>query len=132
MLPQLPTISADQRKLLKVYAALGKQDRASLLAFAEFLAARGSDSEQAASDPEPAEPKAIPRPDDESVVAAIKRLSESYSMLDRALLLDETSELMTAHLVRGVAAVEVIDRLEELFDRHYQAHSGGQAAGKVS
>ncbi len=122
MLPQIPTIPADQRKLLKAYAALGEQDRASLLAFAEFLAAKGRDQATESSDAEPAEPKLIPRPEDETVVGAIKRLSESYFMLDRALLLDETSELMTAHLVKGVAAAEVIDQLEALFSRHYQEH----------
>lgn len=122
MLPQIPTIPADQRKLLKAYAALEEQDRASLLAFAEFLVARGRDQAAEPSDAEQGEPKLTPRPEDETVVGAIKRLSESYFMLDRALLLDETSELMTAHLVRGVAAHDVIDQLEALFSRHYQEY----------
>ncbi len=115
-------IPADQRKLLKVYAALEEQDRASLLAFAEFLAARKQDQAGEPSAEEPGEPKLIPRPEEETVVGAIKRLSESYFMLDRALLLDETSELMTAHLVKGVAADEVIDRLEAMFSRYYREH----------
>jgi hypothetical protein len=133
VLPQIPTIPADQRKLLKAYAALEEQDRASLLAFAEFLAARSGEQTEGSTDPEPSEPMPIPRPDEESVVGAIKRLSESYFMLDRAMLLDETSELMTAHLVRGEAANEVIDRLEALFERHYreyQEKSGGESGGE--
>lgn len=62
----------------------------------------------------------IPRPEEESVVAAIKRLSESYHMLERSALLTETSSLMTAHVMHGRTADEVIDDLEALFQRHYE------------
>ncbi len=118
MLPQLPNLPPAQRKLLRLFSSLQGAERESLLAFAEFLANReeGAGEEQA----ELAEPKAIQRPADESVVAAVKRLSESYFMLDRSLLLDETSSLMTAHMVNGRAAVEVIDELERLFQQKYQ------------
>jgi hypothetical protein len=93
------------------------------MAFAEFLAGRSE--ERGREDLEagtPAEPKSIPRPETESVVAAIKRLSETYPMLDRSLLLTDTSSLMTAHLMKGREAPDVIDELEELFARHYQEH----------
>jgi hypothetical protein len=123
--PRIPTLTAEQRRLLDLYATLGERDRQTLLAFAEFLAGRG-DEAVPAEEPatEPAEPKLIPRPEEESVVAAIRRLSESYHMLDRALLLNETSSLMTAHVVRGRAAVEVIDDLEDLFAKHYRIYLG--------
>jgi hypothetical protein len=121
--PQLPNLSAEQRRLLKIVAELGEQDRESLLAFAEFLAVRGRGEEQEQIETErPAEPKPIPRPETESVVAAIKRLSETYHMLDRSLLLTDTSSLMTAHVMKGREASDVIDELEELFARQYREH----------
>ena len=123
MFSQVPNLPAEQRRLLKLYGKLGEQDRESLLAFAEFLAVRGEGSGTSDSGSDtPAEPKAIPRPEKESVVAAIKRLSETYHMLDRSLLLNDTSSLMTAHVIKGREAAEVIDELEELFARHYQEH----------
>jgi superfamily I DNA/RNA helicase len=118
---QLPNLPAEQRRLLKLFARLGEQDRESLLAFAEFLAERGEEKGSEHSKPTfDAKPKSIPRPREESVVAAIKRLSETYHMLDRSLLLNDTSSLMTAHIIKGREAPDVIDELEELFARHYQ------------
>jgi hypothetical protein len=43
----------------------------------------------------------MPRPSQESVVAAIKRLSKTYEMLDRGPMLNETSALMSAHVLQG-------------------------------
>lgn len=124
MLPQFPNLSAEQRRLLRIVAELGEQDRESLLAFAEFLAAgRGREKEQEQIETgHPAEPKPMPRPETESVVAAIKRLSETYHMLDRSLLLTDTSSLMTAHVMKGREAPDVIDELEELFARQYREY----------
>ena len=65
------------------------------------------------------EPQVIPRPENESVVAAIKRLTATYPMLDKPQLLNETSALMTKHVMQGVGVVEVIDELEDLFLRFY-------------
>lgn len=65
-------------------------------------------------------PADIPRPESESVVAAIRRLSQTFPMLDKEALLHETSALMTAHLMQGRGAVEVIDELEIVFRRHYE------------
>ncbi len=119
MLPQIPNLPVEQRRLLQLFKGLAAEDRASLLAFAEFLGQRGV----AEDNPDlPAEPIPIPRPEEESVVSAIKRLSSSYHMLDRSELLTQTSSLMTAHLIHGRAAIEVIDELEELFANHYRKH----------
>ena len=41
-------------------------------------------------------------------------------MLDRSRMLNETSSLMTQHVIHGRAAGEVIDELEQLFRRHYE------------
>jgi hypothetical protein len=43
-------------------------------------------------------------------------------MLDRHLMLDETSTLMAGHVLRGRPARDVIDELEALFARHYGAY----------
>jgi hypothetical protein len=122
VLPQLPNLSPAQRRLLKLFSSLEEPEQKSLLDFAEFLETRAGDKveEQA----ELAEPRLIPRPEEESVVAAIKRLSDTYFMLDRSLLLDDTSSLMTAHLMSGRSAVEVVDELESLFQQKYQEYLG--------
>jgi hypothetical protein len=102
---------------------LEAQDQASLLAFAEFLASR--QTEQKAPEERPSEaPIEIERPADESVIAAIKRLSASYPMLDRSRMLNETSTLMSGHLLQGRPASAVIDDLEALFQQHYSDYRG--------
>lgn len=106
-----------ERRLRNVFAHLSPQDQDSVLAFAEFLEQRQSPPSEPESAPVP---ELIPRPESESVVAAIKRLTASYPMLDRALLLNETSSLMTQHVMQGRPAPEVIDDLEALFRRHYE------------
>ena len=119
---QLP---ADQRELLQHYSRLNPAQRQTLIAFAEFLASRES-SEEATQDTAPViqQPKPIPRPAKESVVGAIKRLSQTYPMLDRSELLDETSALMSAHIMQGREASAVIDDLETLFRNHYETYTG--------
>jgi predicted DNA-binding protein (UPF0251 family) len=47
-------------------------------------------------------------------------------MVDRAKILHETSSCMTAHLVHGKPAAQVIDELEAMFLRHYQSLSKEQ------
>lgn len=116
--------SPDKRKLLRLFEQLSPADQGTLLQFAAFLASR-----QAASVTEPvppAEPKPMPRPAKESVVGAIKRLSSSYFMLERQELLNETAALMSAHVVQGRPAPDVIDQLEQLFRVHYQRYLGAQ------
>jgi len=111
--------------LLQLFSALDEQDRSSLLAFAEFLGQRES---AAAAPPEPpAKPREITRPQKESVVAAIKRLSKTYHMLDAQALFNQTASLMTAHIIQGRRAVDVIDELEALFARHYEELRAGSA-----
>jgi len=119
VLPPRQNLPADQRTLLKIYSGLEAEARTTLMVFAEFLADRQSAAETAGNLPV-TEPEPIPRPDEETVIGAIKRLSASYHMLDRSALLTETSSLMTAHIVHGREAGEVIDELESMFARHYQ------------
>ena len=119
-------ISADERRLLKRLRALGSVERETLLAFADFLVAR---AEQCPREPVVVrEPHPLARPEQESVVGAIKRLSHSYDMLERDALLHETSALMSAHVLQGRSATEVIDELEALFKRHYRDYRARIAA----
>ncbi len=105
-----------ERRLLKLLAALRREDQETLVAFAEFLASR----RKAQGPTELPEPEPMPRPADESVVAAIRRLSATYPMLDKSRMLNETSSLMTQHIMQGRAAAEVIDDLEAVFSKHYE------------
>ena len=108
-------MSPAEKKLLSVFKKLAVPERENLQAYAEFLLARHRETPQSIP-----EPQHVPRGENESVVAAIKRLSASYSMLDKPQLLNESSVLMTQHVMQGRAADEVIDELETLFARFYQ------------
>lgn len=116
-IPQQPGGSADEKHLRKLFRAMNPQDQATLLRFAGFLAA--SPSEDTAPLGEFPQPEVIERPQKESVIKAIKRLTATYPMIDRDRLLNETSSLMTAHVIHGRSAPDVIDELEVLFERHY-------------
>ena len=108
-----------EKQLLKYFSKLSEQQQNTLLLFAEFLSQQKDDLE-----PNPkatAKPVLIERPAEESVVGAIKRLTASYPMLDRAKLFNETSGLMTRHVMQGHEARKVIDELEALFKKHYHA-----------
>lgn len=105
-----------EKKLLKLFNRLGAPERDMLLGFAEYLASRAGDS----ISQDVAAPLDVPRPEKESVVAAIKRLSATYHMLDDPRLLNEASVLMSQHVMQGREAEQVIDDLQDLFDRFYQ------------
>ncbi|MCG7988265.1 MAG: hypothetical protein JAZ20_11100 [Candidatus Thiodiazotropha weberae] len=120
IVPKQQKLDPEQQRLLDLFERIAPSDRDSLLAFTEFLSQRPSQEAVSVDRSSPLEPKQLERPADESVVKAIKRLSESYFMLERDQLLDETSSLMTSHVMQGRTAVEVIDDLEALFKKHYQ------------
>lgn len=119
--PKQKNLSKPQQQLLQLFDGLDDQNRQTLLAFAEFLSARDSGGNMV-EDEAVKEPKPIERPQQESVVKAIKRLSETYYMLERALLLDQTSSLMMSHVMQGRDADAVIDELEIVFEEHYQRY----------
>lgn len=109
---------SDGKRLLALFRALSETRQLTLIEFAAFLA----DKEAADSAHAPAlEPVPIPRPDQENVVLAIKRLRATYPMLDSADMFNEASAQMTRHLMHGVAATEVIDELEQIFLTRYQS-----------
>ncbi|BAP57146.1 hypothetical protein THII_2849 [Thioploca ingrica] len=107
--------NSEQHRLQQIFKQLPPEHQQTLLAFAEFLQNR------VVSKPTPPlRPKYLPRPPEESVVAAIKRLSKSYPMLNKAKMLDETSSLMTEHILQGRDKVSVIDELEAIFEQRYE------------
>ena len=115
-----------QEQLLACLERLPEAEQRSLLDFARYLAERQGGlslpDAMAARKPEPPpEPRDIARPDSEKVVAAVKRLSQTYFMLDKKRMLGHTSTLMTQHIMAGREAREVIDELEDIFRREYEA-----------
>lgn len=68
------------------------------------------------------EPEDIERPSEETVVGAIKRLKQTYYMLDTDVLLNQTSALMGQHLLQGRDATSVIDDLQALFHIQYEEY----------
>lgn len=108
----------EEKKLLRLLDALADEQRDTVIAFVEFLVARNP----AVSAAEIQEPLPISRPDGETVVKAIKRLRETYPMLNPDQLLHETSGLMMKHMMNGKPAAEVVDEMEALFARYYQAY----------
>ena len=103
------------KKLLAFYSELPDEAAQQLLDFSEFLASRYSTDLVEIPSPEN-----IPRPEQESVVIAVKRLSATYPMINKDKLLDETSSLVSQNMLQGRGAVEVIDELEIVFKKHYE------------
>lgn len=102
-----------EQTLLTLYRSLSTERRQGLLDYAHYLEGCEPVKDRVRERVE------IPRPEEESVVAAIRRLTASYPMLERTTLLDQTTGLMAQHLMHGRDAVEVIDQLEELFKERY-------------
>ena len=120
---------APEQRLTQIFAQLGTAERRTLLAFAEVLGAAGARPPAASPEDVPDqpqfrthvhEPTPLPRPERETVIAAIRRLGLTYAMLDRGAMLHETAALMSAHVLHGRAAAAVIDDLEALFRSRYQ------------
>ncbi|CAA6820903.1 MAG: Unknown protein [uncultured Thiotrichaceae bacterium] len=117
MLPILNSSDgSDEKRLRESFAKLNERDKETLLRFTDFLVASSEPEYPMGEFPDP---EAIVRPEQESVVKAIKRLAATYPMINRDKLLHQTSDLMTAHLINGRAATEVIDELQQLFADHY-------------
>lgn len=109
-------MTGDERRLLAVFRGLNEAGRAGLLDYAAFLAQR---AENLAPAP-PTEPLHLPRPEKETVIAAIRRLTATYPMLDKDKLFSGTSSLLMQHTLQGHPAPEVIDELENLFRSEYE------------
>ena len=100
--------------LTELYEAMDDERKLSLCDFADFLYAK--------ADPVikdiPA-PDDVPRPEQETVVGAVKRLKVKYHMIESMSVFSAASTLMTDHMVKGRDVVEVIDEMEILFEEAY-------------
>ena len=115
-------MNKSEKQLLEVWRKLSEPDQQTVQKFSEFLLEQnGSVEEDVAT-----EPLDIERPSDESVMAAIKRLSNTYPMVNKDNMLNETSSLVAEHVIQGKDAVEVIDELEIVFRRHYEIVKQGE------
>lgn len=103
-----------EKILLNLLASMNAAGQASLVEYAQFLVTRHPAKTVSVS------PLKIERPADESVIAAIKRLSRTYPMLDKEALLHETSSFMTLHVMQGRKATEIIDEMEVYFRQQYE------------
>lgn len=115
-------MSPAEQQLTEIFRRLEAVDQAALLSFAQFLGyrSRAATALSAGQEREIPEPVLAERPAKESVVAAIKRLSRSYPMLDKKEMLSATSELVLQHVVQRRDATEVIDELEAIFRERYR------------
>jgi hypothetical protein len=113
-------MKSEERKLLQIFDQLASGQQEKLLEFAEFLAVGDDGGDDAAT----ATPQRLPRPADETVTMAIRRLVRTYPMLDRRRLMAETSQYLAEHALQGRAAREVIDELEIVFARDFERHRG--------
>jgi hypothetical protein len=113
-------MNSRERHFLRVMRKLGDAEQEQLLAFADFLRSR----QQPETSVVHQEPKILPAKEGETVIGAIKRLRESYAMLDAKEMLNDTSSLMSRHVMGGEAAGTVVVELELMFKRHYQRSCG--------
>ena len=104
-----------QKQLLTYYSGLDEERQRALLEYAAYLYQRSEKKPTVLG-----EPNIIPRPDEETVVGAIKRLSASYEMIDKQTMLHELSGLMAQHMLQGRPADEVITEIESVFTTQYQ------------
>lgn len=105
----------DAKALADLFNTLDKERQESLFDYAEFLQSKGGVLKQ-----EVTEPVDVPRPENESVVGAIKRMKQTYPMIDSMKVFAVASNLMTDHMVKGRDAEEVINEIEALFEDTYK------------
>ena len=117
-----------EQHLTELFRQLSAADQLTLLAFGEFLASRGSSGAVVPVKEAVviADPVVIERPPGESIVAALKRLSKTYHMLDKKEMLGATSDLVATSIMQRTDAVIVVDELEEIFRSHYEKLKSGE------
>jgi hypothetical protein len=110
-----------------LWQSLTPQHRECLLRYGRFLLQEQEATAPSGMDAVPAvppEPLLLPVPSGESSVQALKRLKKSYFMLEAdGALLGQASQLLMER-VFGTPDAEVIGKLEQLFQAHYQRQYG--------
>ena len=105
----------DNKALIELYDSMDDERKRSLCDFADFLHAQAEPVSK-----EIPEPDDIPRPEQETVVGAVKRLKTKYHMVESMTVFSAASALMTDHMVKGRDVAEVIDEMEMLFEDAYK------------
>jgi len=115
----------------EIFQALSPQDQHNLTAFAQFLLLRAKQAGLGAGEaflsqsPEPdpiiiPEPLDLPRPDEETIIIAVRRLRATYPMLDQRILFDRSADVVSNAMMGLRDTVESIDQLEAIFEAIYQ------------
>jgi hypothetical protein len=115
-------MASSEEQLLELFRLLEPDEQATLLAFAEFLRQRRVNATVMPRAETVAIPEPVPivRPAQESVVAGLKRLSQTYPMLSKTEMLTATSDLVARNIMQGTDPAHVIDQLEDIFREHYR------------
>ncbi len=103
------------KELIDLYEAMDDERKRSLCDFADFLYAKAGPVVKEIPPPEE-----VPRPEQETVVGAVKRLKTKYHMVESMTVFSAASSLMTDHMVKGRDVDEVIDEMEVLFEEAYK------------
>lgn len=111
-------MSVDEKDFLKKFRLLPEAQKQALADYAEFLCQRYAEEPE----PVPQQPLDIPRPQQETVIKAIQRLSKTYPMLDSKELFEKTSSYMMRNLMHGEDHDVLIDEMEVFFKERYQAY----------
>jgi hypothetical protein len=119
-------LNKNEKTLLKYYQQLPSDQQSALSDYAEWLVSRHGQIEEVIVATEPLD---IPRPSEESVVKAIRRLSDTYPMLDTSEMLTKTSSFMTRHVMEGLDSAGVIDEMEDYFRECYEKQFGDAKGG---
>ena len=104
-----------EQSLLKAFRQMTPTAQCTLVDFANYL----SRQYPVVTPPGSEQPLQVPRPVEESVIAAIRRLAKTYPMLDSDNVFSAATTLMTRHIMGQQATVEVIDELEAMFKASY-------------
>ena len=102
------------QQLTDLYESMDDERKLSLCDFADFLYAKAEPISKEIPAPED-----VSRPQEETVVGAVKRLKIKYHMIESMTVFSAASSLMTDHMVKGRDVVEVIDEMEQLFESAY-------------
>ena len=114
-------MSVQEEQLLEYFQQLPVAQQQALLDYAAFLCQRYAEEPEPALQ-HPMAPLDIPRPEQESVIKAVRRLSKTYPMLDSNFLFEKTSSFMTRHLMRGEDGDTLIDEMEVFFQQAYESY----------
>lgn len=112
-------MSDSKEKLIRIFRKLDATQQTSLLDYAEYLESKLSNKAADSSLSEVREPVFESASESETVIATLKRMRRVYPMLETGDLFHEASALVSSNLMGGRPRLEVIEEIEQLFEKHY-------------